>query len=81
MGPTSQQLSQLTGSGSLSPYMSYLLLCDARFWVLGTWFCICVFSKHLCFLLFFTSGFLSHFLVGFYSFSMSERIGLRQAVH
>jgi hypothetical protein len=52
MGSASQQLSQLTGSGSLPPFMAYLLLCDAIFWVLAIWFCICVFSNHLCFLLF-----------------------------
>jgi hypothetical protein len=32
---TSQQLSQLAGGGSLSPYMTYLLLCDVMFWVLA----------------------------------------------
>jgi hypothetical protein len=62
MGSASQQLSQLAGSGSLSPFMAYLILCGAMFWVLSTWFCICVFLKHLCF---FASGFLPHFLVGF----------------
>jgi hypothetical protein len=64
MSSTSQQLTQLVGGGSLSPFMAYFLLCDAMFWVLVTWFYICVFSKHLCF---FTSGFLPHFLVGFCS--------------
>jgi hypothetical protein len=62
MGSAPQQLSQLAGVGSLPPFMAYLLLYDAMFWVLATWFCICAFSKHLYF---FTSGFLPHFLVGF----------------
>jgi hypothetical protein len=48
--------------------LAYLLLCDAMFWVLATWFCICVFSKHIYFLLFFTFEFLLHFLVGFAPF-------------
>jgi hypothetical protein len=78
MGSTSQQLSQLAGGGSLSPYMAYLLLCDIMFWVLASWFCICGFLKHLCF--FFTSGFLPHFLVCFCSLFIPERIGLCQAV-
>jgi hypothetical protein len=43
MGSASQQLSQLTDGGSLSPSLAYLLLCDAIFWVLATWFCISVF--------------------------------------
>jgi hypothetical protein len=64
----------------LSPYMAYLLLCDVMFFILATWFCICVFSNHLYFLFFFTSGFLFHFLVGFCSFFMPERIGLCQAI-
>jgi hypothetical protein len=61
MGSASQQLSQLTDSGSLSPSLAYLLLCDAMFWVLTTWFCICVFFS------FSPPGFLPHFLVGFFS--------------
>jgi ABC-type uncharacterized transport system permease subunit len=65
MSSAPQQLSQLAGGGSLPLLMTYLLLCDVIFWVLATWFCICVFLKHLCF---FTSGFLHHFLVGFCSF-------------
>jgi hypothetical protein len=48
-GFASQQLSQLANGGSFSPFMDYLLLCDAIFWVLATWFYICVFSKHLFF--------------------------------
>jgi hypothetical protein len=36
MGSASQQLSQLIDSGSLSPSLAYLLLCDAIFWVLAT---------------------------------------------
>jgi hypothetical protein len=72
MGSASQQLSQLIGGESLSLSLTYLLLCDAMFWVLATWFCICVF--------FFTSGFLPHFLVGFCSLFMPKRIGLRQAI-
>jgi hypothetical protein len=48
MGSASQQLSQLTDGGSLSPSLTYLLLCDVMFWVLATWFCIYVFfSFHL----------------------------------
>jgi hypothetical protein len=43
MGSASQQLSQLTDGGSLSPSLAYLLLCDAIFWVLATWFFISVF--------------------------------------
>jgi hypothetical protein len=43
MGSASQQLSQLTDGGSLSPSLAYLLLCDAMSWVLATWFCISVF--------------------------------------
>jgi hypothetical protein len=27
----------------LFPFMAYLLLCDAMFWVWATWFCIFVF--------------------------------------
>jgi hypothetical protein len=54
-------MSQLTG-GVL--FMTYLLICDVIFWVLATWFCICVFSKYKYFLFFFTSRFLSYFLVG-----------------
>jgi hypothetical protein len=67
MGSASQELSQLAGGGLLSPYIAYLLLCDAIFWILATWFYIYVFSKHLCFLFFFTFGFLPHFLVCFCS--------------
>jgi hypothetical protein len=29
--------------------MAYLLLCDVMFWRLASWFCTCIFSKHLCF--------------------------------
>jgi hypothetical protein len=43
MGSASQQLSQLTDDGSLSPSLAYLLLYDAIFWVLATWFCISIF--------------------------------------
>jgi hypothetical protein len=45
MSSAPQQLSQLTGGGSLLLFMTYLLLCGAMFWVLATWFCICVFLK------------------------------------
>jgi hypothetical protein len=67
MGSASQQLSQLAGGGSLSSYMTYLLLCDAMFWVLATWFCICVFLKHICFLFHIRvfASLLSGFLVPF----------------
>jgi hypothetical protein len=61
MGSASQQLSQLTDGGSLSPSLAYLLLCDVIFWV------FCYLVLYLCFLFFFTSGFLPHFLVGFFS--------------
>jgi hypothetical protein len=42
MSSSPQQLSQLVGGGSLSPFMDYLLLCDAMFLVFATWFCVCV---------------------------------------
>jgi hypothetical protein len=60
MGSASQQLSQLTDSGSLSPSLAYLLLCDAMFWGFG------YLVLYLYFLFFFTSGFLPHFLVRFF---------------
>jgi hypothetical protein len=41
----------------------------------ATRFCTCIFLKYLCF---FTSGFLSHFLVGFAPFFIPEMIGLRK---
>jgi hypothetical protein len=47
MGSASQQLSQLTDGGSLSPSLAYLLLCDVIFWVLATWFCISAFFSFL----------------------------------
>jgi hypothetical protein len=70
MGSASQQLSQLADGGSLSLYMAYLLICDAMFWVLATRFCICVFSKQLCFFPFHLRVFaslLSEFLLSFYA--------------
>jgi hypothetical protein len=74
MGSASQQLSQLTDSGSLSLSLAYLLLCDAIFWVLATWFCISIFFS------FSPPGFRLTSLWGFSPFFMPERIGLRQAV-
>jgi hypothetical protein len=63
MSSAPQQLSQLIGGGSLRPFMTYLLLCDAMFWVLAAWFCICVFFQSTS--IFSASGFLPYFLVGF----------------
>jgi hypothetical protein len=79
MSSAHQQLSQLADGGSLPAFMIYLLLCDTIFWVLAVWFCIYVFSMHYVFL-FFTSGFLPYFLVGFCSLFISKRIGPSQAV-
>jgi hypothetical protein len=74
MGSASQQLSQLTDGGSLSPSLAYLLLCDAIFWVwlLGS---VSLFS-----FLFHLWVFASLLSGGFSPLFMPERIGLRQVV-
>jgi hypothetical protein len=76
MGSTSQQLSQLVDSESLSPYMAYLCLCDTMFWGLATRLCTCVFSKHICFFHLRIFTLLLSELCSL--FSMSKRIGLRK---
>jgi hypothetical protein len=47
IGSASQQVSQLSNGGLLSPCITYLLLCDTMVWGLATQFCTCVFSKYL----------------------------------
>jgi hypothetical protein len=63
-GSASQQLSQLAGSGSLSPCFV--------FWLLGV-----VLASFQSTSALFTSGFLPHFLVGFAPLFIPEKIGLR----
>jgi hypothetical protein len=77
MGSASQQLSQLTDGGSLPPCMAYLLLCDFMFWGLATWFCTCVFLKHICFLRLRVFALLLSELCSIFFF-MPKRIGLRK---
>jgi hypothetical protein len=74
MGSAPQQLSQLAGGGSLSPFMTYLLLCAScfRFWLPYSVF-LFSFLFHLQVFASLLSGVLLILFV-------PERIGLCQAV-